>query len=739
MPQETPPAGRALRLASLGLLLGLLLPPAADGQRRRLADQTVAETTEVLAVEVPVQVLRDGQPVRGLTQADFEIVEGRKKQPLIGFDVVDLSTVDGGRFWGEGDAKSIPLAARRHFLLLFDLSFSDPTAIVRARQGAKDLVLKSLHPADMAGVVTFSESRGVQLVLNFTSDRRQMLEAIDGLGMPDPLDVPNTDPLRMTIDTFVSRLDQLADTGGGNLLADTGAGLADRLEMQLAALQDTQRMAAVSVREQKQSQIQGYMDAMSQVGQMLRQSKGTKHVVLLSEGFDSTVLMGNAIQDQERIQQLAEAAESGRYWEIDSNERYGSTAALFGLTQVIEEFRRSGAAIQAVDIGGLRATDLSGSSARESAVRQDGLFVLANDTGGELFRNYNDMGVAMGELLDRTSVTYLLTFQPRDLLADGTFHRIEVKLGKKHKGARLVHRPGYYAPIPYMAADPTERRLRTARMIFENTQGGAFDLAVVAAPAAHQGERTWTPIVVDVEGAGLLRGAQPPMLPVEIYAYAFRPDGTVADFFAQAMGLDLRETQLTLASTGLRFLGNLDLEPGSYRLRVLVRNSRTGSSAVSSGQIVVPDLLGDDPFVSTPLVLEADDAWLQAREQGDAGRPFDVFAVAGDRVPAARAALVSGQPARVQLLVHGLDLNGLRLRAWATETAEAPGNLDAFAAGDQLEAEIVGQQGGLPGNASQLLLEIPAGQLEARDQRLVVALEDGRGRRVHSSVAVLVR
>ena len=292
MSEETPLASRALRLVVLGLVAGLLIPPAADGQRRRVADETVTESTEVLAVEVPVQVLRDGEPVRGLTEADFEVVEGRKKQPLIGFDVVDLSTVDGGRFWGDGDTKSIPLAARRHFLLLFDLSFSDPTAIVRARQGAKDLVLQSLHPADMAGVVTFSQSRGVQLILNFTSDRRQMLEAIDGLGVSDPLDVPNTDPLRMTIDTLVSRLDQLGDTGtgGADRLAGGAFGQDDRLQAQLAALQDTQRMAAVSVREQKQSQIQGYMDAMSQVGQMLRQAKGTKHVVLLSEGFDSTVL-----------------------------------------------------------------------------------------------------------------------------------------------------------------------------------------------------------------------------------------------------------------------------------------------------------------------------------------------------------------------------------------------------------------------------------------------------------------
>ncbi len=38
-----------------------------------LAAQTFTESTEVVVVEVPVQVVRDGQPVRGLTAADFEV------------------------------------------------------------------------------------------------------------------------------------------------------------------------------------------------------------------------------------------------------------------------------------------------------------------------------------------------------------------------------------------------------------------------------------------------------------------------------------------------------------------------------------------------------------------------------------------------------------------------------------------------------------------------------------------
>jgi VWFA-related protein len=72
--------------------------------------------------------------------------------------------------------------------------------------------------------------------------------------------------------------------------------------------------------------------------------------------------------------------------------------------------------------------------------------MMALDTGGQLFTNSNDVQLLLREMEATTRTSYLLTFQPRELEPDGGFHRLEVKVRNKPSGARVVHRPGYYAP-----------------------------------------------------------------------------------------------------------------------------------------------------------------------------------------------------------------------------------------------------------------------------------------------------
>src|SRR6202040_1210794 len=137
----------------------------------------VAEAPEGRDCRGPGEVGDKGEPVRGLTAADFEVYDGRRKQKVTGFEVLDLA---GER--GPAMAALAP-ALRRHFLLLFDLSFSEPSSIVKARQMVREM-LPALHPSDLVAVASYSSANGPRLLLGFTSDRRQVSQAIDNLGLP---------------------------------------------------------------------------------------------------------------------------------------------------------------------------------------------------------------------------------------------------------------------------------------------------------------------------------------------------------------------------------------------------------------------------------------------------------------------------------------------------------------------------------------------------------------------------
>ena len=174
--------------------------------------------------------------------------------------------------------------------------------------------------------------------------------------------------------------------------------------------------------------------------------QGRKHVVYFSEGFDGRLLLGRnpdptdteAIRDQINIDQ-------GQLWMVDNDDRFGNSSLMNAVDDMLEEFRRSDSVIQAVDIGGLRtegsvAAD-AGRGAASGNVGQDALFYVAHETGGELFEDANDLSTQLTELLDHTSVTYVLSFYPNDLKLDGKYHRLKVKTGLP-RGTRLSHRPG---------------------------------------------------------------------------------------------------------------------------------------------------------------------------------------------------------------------------------------------------------------------------------------------------------
>jgi hypothetical protein len=409
----------------------------------------------------------------------------------------------------------------------------------------------------------------------------------------------------------------------------------------------------------------------------------------------------------------------------------GDTRTLNTMEKMFDEFRRADCIIQAVDIGGLRAQGDLG------YVRPNGkeaLFDMAKSTGGELYENWNDLGGAMGQMLKRTSVTYVLTVQPEDLKLDGAYHQIKVNLKNGQRGMRVVAKPGFYAPKPFAQRNPLERVLDAADSLVGGVESGSIVSSVLAAPfRATSGTTAYVPLLVEVDGASLLANLQGDVAPTEIYAYAFDGTGAVRDFFSQTLGLDLSKIGPQLKGSGLKFFGHLDLPPGDYSVRVLVRNGKTGAFALRSVPVKVPAFAQAGPFLLPPFLPEAPGKWLMIREakRGTGGDvPYPFMMREQPYIPASRPVLGAGQDAKVSLVVYNLG------------EGEVTADGKVFGAdGKEVQSaaiDVVDRERGGSINPDRLTASFKAPQLPPGEYRLQVTLTDGGGAHQTSSIPFVV-
>src|SRR5436305_2501622 len=224
------------------------------------------ETVNVNVVEVPVSVVdSSGNPVRGLTAANFEVYDGGKKQTITSFDKID--------FQSNETANAIsPLnpAARRSFLLLFDLGFSSPKSLARAQDAARNFVKTAVQPRDLVGVGTIENEHGFHLLAAFTTDRDLIDSAI-----ADPRAFRGNDPLQIANKTLPAELTYVALPNG----IDPRPVSQYRVDMELVAaveIPERQQMLGKNNEQYVRSNVERQVDYLGALAKMLRTVPGRK-------------------------------------------------------------------------------------------------------------------------------------------------------------------------------------------------------------------------------------------------------------------------------------------------------------------------------------------------------------------------------------------------------------------------------------------------------------------------------
>jgi len=329
-------------------------------------------------------------------------------------------------------------------------------------------------------------------------------------------------------------------------------------------------------------------------------------------------------------------------------------------------------------------------------------------------------------MLRRTGVTYVLTFQPEGLKADGEFHKLRVELKNAPGGARIVHRLGYYAPRPFREQTPLQRTLEAADSVM-GQEGGSIGTAVLAAPLGGKNGQAYVPLVVEVDGASLLAGKHDSALPVEIFVYAIDEGGAVQGYRTQSLALDVAKSEAMLRQSGIKFFGHLMLPPGKYAIRTLVRNATTGASTLRVSELVVP--AAGEPALLPPLFPEPAGRWLVVREtlaEGEAQPPYPFMLAGAPFIPSSRPRLAAGQAADVVL--QGFNLSGD-----LTAKVEVLGADGSVQPGGTLEL------GKASGNAPRVVTgKFSAPQLRPGEYRLRVTVTDGAGKSATSVGAFAV-
>ncbi len=618
----------------------------------------VKESTGATVIEVPVNVLgKDGLPLPGLTAADFELYDDGKKQTLSGFEVVDLRRASAGAKAAVPDAQNPfaeppAAAARRHWLLVFDLSYSTPTGLIRARDGARDFVRKEMGGSDLAGVATLSVEHGWNLVENFTADRTQLSRAVDTLGLIKP-NIRTNDPL-----AFAFEQPGWSSGGAKNDAKD------DAVREQIA---DLQRLQMTASDDRERGRITQQLNTLGQMARTLDAVRGSKHVLLFTEGFESRMINGDAGNFKNSMdataptqESSAEASVHGETWKIDGDARFGSSSTRSFLTNALSVFRRSDVILDTIDISGLRA---EGDVGRKAGSGADALFTMAAETNGDFIRNANQLSGSLQQLIDRTALVYVLAFQPGNLSKPGAFHELRVKLKSTTPASRVSARSGYYEPRPYTKLTPIERVLASGDLLTGGAGGSQIGVRMIAAPFASDATVAQVPIVLEIPGKALIEGETGATAPVEIYAYASDANGTLTDFLTQQMSLDLKRLRERLEAGGIKYYGTLFLPPGQYTVRALVRNASTGRSALNTLPLTVPAIPGSMATVLPPFFQDSADRWLMVKANPRAGaashRSDYPFAVGADSfIPSVLGVVRPGTTAQVTVVTYNLGAPG---------------------------------------------------------------------------------
>lgn len=524
----------------------------------------IFEEYDVVAYQLQVNVLdKSGEPARGLTKEDFDVILAGRKQELQSVEEIDVDILTA-----RGDQK-LPEQARRIFVFFFDMRFTTRPGLVRAQAASMEFVEKEMLPGDLVGVFSYMLNRGVIMVSNFTDDKNQLVKAFDQLGFNNSKDVVPAGGSNALIGGVLQ--DMLTSSGfnaDGLLVGSQSSSTRPTGGEQQAAAADAVeslvRQSRNMTEKDYRRQVSDYLGAMELFAKGLRYIRGRKNMVLFSAGFDSAGLTGAS---SEELAKNAEKAMFGEFYSVDSTQ-LGSGEVLGGSSKLVEAFQESGTMIFALDTS-------QNDDDRNAKTGVQALNMFAKDTGGKLFTNRNELTEPLREVKKITNHYYLMTFTPdwgksKDLSAD-----LKVKVKGRYD---VIANKSLLRDVDFKNMSDIEKEIQLGEYMARDQVVRGLPVFVDNVLTPTGGSLVKTNIGVTLLGEYFI--GEKSRRNFEVYTQVI--DVKSDQIFDQGYFQFIVDPNMgeTLTKNGLKYFSNLFVMPGDYNLKVVVRdlaNGRVGS------------------------------------------------------------------------------------------------------------------------------------------------------------------
>ena len=536
-------------------------------------EETTTFKVKVNLVEVRV-VVRDakGKAVGNLKPQDFQLLDNGKPQVISKFSVEQtggkptLRAENATQPSGENAAQppapvSVP---DRYIAYVFDyihLQFPD---LAQARNAAARQ-LQSLQPTDRAAIYTTSG----QTRLDFTDDRSQLIATLNRI---QPRSLTNTgltpcpNISYYLADAIVNRNDTQALQIVTADAVNCGAVVASSVGVSASAQAQVYGFARRELTFGDQ-EIRLSLGVLQDVIRHMATMPGQRTVILVSPGFMNI----NELRMESQI------AERALHSDIVINAL--DAQGLYTNMPDASEQRSPSPAI---------APNMLLYRTAEQQANRDVMADLADTTGGIFFHNNNDLEEGFHRLAGQPEFSYLLGFAPQNLKLDGNYHKLKVNLKPPAEGT-IQARKGYYAPKEAIDASAQARQaIEDAVFSQEDVREIPVELHTQFFKPDENDAKLSVLVRMDVRHLHFRKADGRNNNDVTVVSALFDRNGNFISGSQKVLQMHLKDETLEgRLNSGITLKSSFDVKPGSYIVRLVVRDE-DGQLAAQSSAVEIP-------------------------------------------------------------------------------------------------------------------------------------------------------